>query len=59
MDARAAGRHGRYFAGHDGDPQSITEIRAKLGLDQPAATKPYVGDLAKGNLGNTSPRPRW
>jgi peptide/nickel transport system permease protein len=44
-----------YFAGPAATPQSIAEIRAKLGLDQPLLTQfaRYVGDLAKGNLGNS------
>jgi dipeptide transport system permease protein len=44
-----------YFAGPAATPQSIAEIRAKLGLDQPLPTQfaRYVGDLAKGNLGNS------
>jgi peptide/nickel transport system permease protein len=44
-----------YFAGPAATPQSIAEIRAKLFLDQPLPTQfaRYVGDLAKGNLGNS------
>jgi peptide/nickel transport system permease protein len=44
-----------YFAGPAATPQSIAEIRAKLGLDQPLPTQfaRYVGDLTKGNLGNS------
>jgi peptide/nickel transport system permease protein len=44
-----------YFAGPAATPQSIAEIRAKLGLDQPLPTQfaRYVGDLVKGNLGNS------
>ncbi len=44
-----------YFAGPAATPQSIAEIRAKLGLDQPLPTQfaRYVGDLVKGNLGTS------
>lgn len=44
-----------YFAGPAATPQSIAEIRKGLGLDRPLPEQfvRYVGDLAKGNLGNS------
>ena len=44
-----------YFAGPAATPQSIAEIRKKLGLDQPLPEQfiRYVGELARGNLGNS------
>ena len=44
-----------YFAGPAANAASIAEVRAKLGLDQslPVQFLRYVGDLARGNLGNS------
>jgi peptide/nickel transport system permease protein len=44
-----------YFAGASATPESIAEIRARLGLDQslPAQFWTYVGDLARGDLGQS------
>ncbi|MFY9623468.1 MAG: ABC transporter permease [Rhodoplanes sp.] len=44
-----------YFAGPAATPQSIEEIRKKLGFDRPLPEQfvYYVSDLAKGNLGNS------
>lgn len=44
-----------YFAGAAATPESIAEIRAKLGLDQPLPLQflKYVQDLGTGNLGQS------
>lgn len=44
-----------YFAGPAANQASIAEVRTKLGLDQSLTTQfvRYVGDLARGNLGNS------
>jgi peptide/nickel transport system permease protein len=44
-----------YFAGAAATPESIAEIRAKLGIDQPLPVQfwRYVQDLATGNLGQS------
>ncbi|MFY9736037.1 MAG: ABC transporter permease [Rhodoplanes sp.] len=44
-----------YFAGPAATPQSIEEIRKKLGFDRPLPEQfvYYVSDLARGNLGNS------
>jgi ABC-type dipeptide/oligopeptide/nickel transport system permease component len=44
-----------YFAGPAATPQSIEEIRKKLGFDRPLPEQfvHYVSDLAQGNLGNS------
>ena len=44
-----------YFAGASATPESIAEIRTKLGLDQPLPVQflSYVKDLAGGNLGQS------
>lgn len=44
-----------YFAGAAATPESIAEIRAKLGTDQPLPVQflSYVKDLATGNLGQS------
>lgn len=44
-----------YFAGPAADTQSIAEIRAQLGLDQPLWVQfwRYLGDLATGDLGTS------
>ena len=44
-----------YFAGASATPESIAEIRAKLGLDQPLPVQflKYVQDLGSGNLGKS------
>jgi len=44
-----------YFAGPAATPQSIADIRKSLGLDRPMPEQfaRYVGDLARGNLGNS------
>jgi peptide/nickel transport system permease protein len=44
-----------YFAGASATPESIAEIRAKLGLDRslPAQFVSYVGDLVRGELGES------
>ncbi|MEN9782690.1 MAG: putative D,D-dipeptide transport system permease protein DdpB, partial [Pseudomonadota bacterium] len=44
-----------YFAGASATPESIAEIRAKLGLDQslPVQFLKYVQDLGSGNLGQS------
>jgi ABC-type dipeptide/oligopeptide/nickel transport system permease component len=44
-----------YFAGPAATPQSIADIRKSLGLDRPLPEQfaRYVGDLARGNLGNS------
>ncbi len=44
-----------YFAGASATPESIAEIRSKLGLDQslPLQFIAYVKDLATGNLGQS------
>lgn len=44
-----------YFAGASATPESIAEIRARLGLDQslPAQFWTYAGDLARGDLGQS------
>ena len=44
-----------YFAGPAANAESIAEVRAKLGLDQslPVQFVRYLGDLSRGNLGNS------
>lgn len=44
-----------YFAGASATPESIAEIRAKLGLDRNLAAQfwTYLGDLANGDLGQS------
>jgi ABC-type dipeptide/oligopeptide/nickel transport system permease component len=44
-----------YFAGPAATPESIAEIRKTLGLDRslPEQFLRYLGDLARGNLGNS------
>lgn len=44
-----------YFAGPAADAQSIAQIRAALGLDRslPEQFLSYLGDLARGDLGNS------
>jgi peptide/nickel transport system permease protein len=44
-----------YFAGPAATPQSIADIRKTLGLDRPLPEQfvRYVGDLARGDLGNS------
>ncbi|MBI4195828.1 MAG: ABC transporter permease [Betaproteobacteria bacterium] len=44
-----------YFAGASATPESITEIRAKLGLDQglPRQFATYLKDLSRGDLGQS------
>jgi ABC-type dipeptide/oligopeptide/nickel transport system permease component len=44
-----------YFAGPAATPQSIADIRKSLGLDRPLPEQfaRYIGDLAKGNFGNS------
>jgi ABC-type dipeptide/oligopeptide/nickel transport system permease component len=44
-----------YFAGPAANAASIAEVRAKLGLDRslPVQFVHYLGDLARGNLGNS------
>ncbi len=44
-----------YFAGASATPESIAEIRTKLGLDQPLPVQflKYVQDLGSGNLGQS------
>jgi len=44
-----------YFAGASATPESIAEIRARLGLDRslPVQFAGYVADLAKGDLGQS------
>lgn len=44
-----------YFAGASATPESIAEIRTKLGLDQPLPVQflNYVRDLGSGNLGQS------
>lgn len=44
-----------YFAGASATPESIAEIRAKLGLDQslPVQFAAYLKDLARGDLGQS------
>ena len=44
-----------YFAGPAATKEAIEQIRAKLGLDKPLPQQfiRYVGDLAKGNLGES------
>ncbi|MEM9148296.1 MAG: ABC transporter permease [Pseudomonadota bacterium] len=44
-----------YFAGAAADEQSIAEVRAELGLDQPLPVQffYYVGDLLQGDLGRS------
>src|SRR4051812_5978311 len=44
-----------YFAGPAASAEAIEEIRHKLGLDRSLAEQfvSYVGDLARGNLGNS------
>ena len=44
-----------YFAGAAATPESIAEIRTKLGLDQPLPVQflNYVQDLGTGNLGQS------
>lgn len=44
-----------YFAGASATPESIAEIRAKLGLDRslPVQFLGYVSDLARGELGDS------
>jgi peptide/nickel transport system permease protein len=44
-----------FFAGPAATPESIAEIRAKLGLDKPLPVQfgKYVSDLAQGNLGQS------
>jgi peptide/nickel transport system permease protein len=44
-----------FFAGPAATPESIAEIRAKLGLDKPLVNQfgGYLADLAQGNLGQS------
>jgi peptide/nickel transport system permease protein len=44
-----------YFAGPAATPESIAEIRKSLGFDRPLPEQfaRYVGDLARGNFGNS------
>jgi peptide/nickel transport system permease protein len=44
-----------YFAGPAATEQAIQQVRVKLGLDKPLALQfaRYVGDLARGDLGNS------
>lgn len=44
-----------YFAGPAANPESIAQIRAKLGLDKslPVQFYKYVGDLSRGELGTS------
>lgn len=44
-----------YFAGPAATPQSIADIRKSLGFDRPLPEQffRYLGDLARGNLGNS------
>lgn len=44
-----------YFAGPAATPDSIAEVRKSLGLDKPLPEQfvRYVGDLARGDLGNS------
>jgi peptide/nickel transport system permease protein len=44
-----------YFAGPAADKQAVEQVRASLGLDKPLIIQfgRYVGDLFKGNLGNS------
>ena len=44
-----------FFAGPAATPESIAEIRARLGLDQslPAQFAQYLGSLARGDLGQS------
>jgi peptide/nickel transport system permease protein len=44
-----------YFAGPAANADSIAQVRAKLGLDQslPVQFVHYLGDLSRGNLGNS------
>src|SRR5262249_59032253 len=44
-----------YFAGPAATKEAIEQIRVKLGLDQPLIVQfgRYVGDLARGDLGNS------
>jgi peptide/nickel transport system permease protein len=44
-----------YFAGPAADKQAVEQVRASLGLDKPLIVQfgHYVGDLFKGNLGNS------
>ena len=44
-----------YFAGPAADKQAVEQVRASLGLDKPLIVQfgRYVGDLFKGNLGNS------
>jgi peptide/nickel transport system permease protein len=44
-----------YFAGPAATKEAIEQIRVKLGLDKPLLVQfvRYVGDLARGNLGNS------
>jgi ABC-type dipeptide/oligopeptide/nickel transport system permease component len=44
-----------YFAGPAATPESIIEVRKSLGLDRPLPEQffRYVGDLARGNFGNS------
>jgi peptide/nickel transport system permease protein len=44
-----------FFAGPAATPESIAEIRAKLGLDKPLLAQfgQYLSDLAQGNLGQS------
>ena len=44
-----------YFAGPAGTKEAIEQIRVQLGLDKPLYVQfvRYVGDLARGDLGNS------
>ncbi|MEI7804301.1 MAG: ABC transporter permease [Hyphomicrobiales bacterium] len=44
-----------YFAGPAATQEAISQVRAKLGLDKPLLVQftRYVGDLARGDLGNS------
>src|SRR3954462_14121830 len=44
-----------YFAGPAADKQAVEQVRASVGLDKPLVVQlgRYVGDLFKGNLGNS------
>src|SRR5258708_23738268 len=44
-----------YFAGPAADKQAVEQVRVSLGLDKPLIVQfgRYVGDLFRGNLGNS------
>jgi ABC-type microcin C transport system permease subunit YejB len=55
VDAALPGDPAAYFAGPAATNEAIEQIRVQLGLDKPLYVQfvRYVGDLARGDLGNS------